>query len=135
MRGKETGQAVSSHRTANALCSEDEIVRLVHAFYARVREDALLGPVFEAHVADWPAHLAVLVDFWSAMLRGTRRFRGAPVTRHRALPPLSAQMHARWLQLFAQTTAESGNPALQAEADDVARRMAATLQARAADAL
>jgi len=126
---------VTSPRVATELCSEDEIVRLVHAFYARVRADALLGPVFETHVADWPAHLAVLVDFWSAMLRGTRRFRGAPVTRHRALPPLSPAMYARWLALFAQTTAESGNPALQAEADDAARRMARTLQARSADPL
>ncbi|MEQ4573888.1 MAG: group III truncated hemoglobin, partial [Gammaproteobacteria bacterium] len=52
-------------------CSEDEVVRLVHAFYARVRRDPELGPIFERHVADWDAHLRHLVDFWSAMLRGT----------------------------------------------------------------
>ena len=112
------------------LCSEDEVARLVHAFYARVRGDARLGPVFEAHVDDWPAHLAQLVDFWSAMLRGTRRFHGAPVQRHNALPGLDAGMFERWLALFRQTTAELGNPAMQALADDMAERVAATLQAR-----
>ena len=112
------------------LCGEDEVTRLVHAFYARVRADALLGPVFAAHVDDWPAHLAQLVDFWSAMLRGTRRFRGAPVQRHNALPGLDAAMFERWLALFRRTTAELGNPAMQALADEMAERVAATLQAR-----
>lgn len=112
------------------LCSEDEVARLVHAFYARVRADALLGPVFAAHVHDWPAHLAQLVDFWSAMLRGTRRFHGTPVQRHNALPGLDAAMFERWLALFRLTTAETGNPAMRALADDMAARVAVTLRAR-----
>ena len=31
--------------------------RLVHAFYARVREDAELGPIFNRAIADCPEHL------------------------------------------------------------------------------
>ncbi len=112
------------------LCSEEEVTRLVHAFYARVRADPRLGPVFEAHVDDWPAHLATLVDFWSAMLRGTRRFSGAPVQRHNALPGLDAAMFERWLTLFAATTAELGNPPMQQLADEMATRVAGTLLAR-----
>ena len=42
------------------LCTEQEVTRLVHDFYARVREEERLGPVFEAHVRDWPEHLAQL---------------------------------------------------------------------------
>lgn len=112
------------------LCTEEQVTRMVHAFYARVRADPLLGPVFATHVDDWPAHLAQLVDFWSAMLRGTRRFSGAPVQRHNALPGLDAAMFERWLALFAATTAELGNPAMQHLADEMARRVAANLQAR-----
>lgn len=112
------------------LCSEAEVTRLVHTFYARVREDALLGPVFAAHVDDWPAHLATLVDFWSALLRGTRRFSGAPVQRHNALQGLDEAMFARWLALFHQTTAELGNPGMQRVADESAIRIASTLLAR-----
>lgn len=112
------------------LCSEEEIVQLVHAFYARVRADNILGPVFDRHVHDWPAHLSQLVDFWSAMLRGTRRFSGAPVQRHMALGTLDRAMFERWLALFARTTAESGNDAMQQVANGMAERVAVALQAR-----
>jgi hemoglobin len=37
--------------------------RLVDAFYARVRADPLIGPVFNDAVQDWPHHLALLGDF------------------------------------------------------------------------
>ncbi|WP_411833198.1 group III truncated hemoglobin [Pseudoxanthomonas mexicana] len=111
-------------RPGPELCSEEEVVRLVHDFYARVRLDARLGPIFEARVHDWPEHLDQLVAFWSALLRGTRRFRGAPMPKHMAIPGLSAELFLRWLELFAQTTAESGNPALRAEADEAAWRIA-----------
>ena len=112
------------------LCSEEEVILLVHRFYARVRADALLAPVFARHVDDWPAHLSQLVDFWSAMLRGTRRFSGAPVQRHNALPGLDAAMFERWLVLFRQTAAELGNPDMQQLAVDMAERVAVTLRAR-----
>ncbi|RZA33599.1 MAG: group III truncated hemoglobin [Lysobacteraceae bacterium] len=112
------------------LCSEEEITLLVHRFYAQVRLDPVLGPVFERHVTDWPAHLATLVDFWSALLRGTRRFQGAPMSRHLALPGLSQALFAQWLRLFHQVTATLGNPALQAQADDMAERIAETFWQR-----
>ena len=70
------------------LCSEEEIDRLVRRFYGRVRTDELLGPVFEAHVDDWEAHMRHLVDFWSALLRGTRRFQGAPMQKHMVIDEL-----------------------------------------------
>lgn len=106
------------------LCTEAEVTVLVHDFYARVRQDPQLGPIFDAHVKDWPAHLAQLVDFWSAMLRGTRRFQGSPMASHMVLPGLTAELFERWLLLFRQTTAESPNPRLTAEANDMATRVA-----------
>lgn len=117
-------------RPGSGLCSEQEVERLVHAFYDAVRADPVLGPVFEAHVQDWPGHLAHLVDFWSAMLRGTRRFSGAPVQRHNALPGLDEAMFARWLMLFRRTTAGLGNAPMQRLADASAERVAQNLLAR-----
>ena len=38
--------------------SEAMIRKLVEAFYAKVRTDAVLGPVFEAKIHDWNEHLA-----------------------------------------------------------------------------
>jgi len=100
-----------------ACCSEDEVVALVHRFYAKVRVDPLLGPIFNRHVHDWDAHLAHLVNFWSAMLRGTRRFNGNPMPKHMALAGLNPQLFQRWLALFGETTEQLGNPALKREAD------------------
>jgi hemoglobin len=54
--------------------SEPMIETLVHAFYARVRQDAVLGPIFDGAIGDgWDAHLAKLCDFWSSVLLGTAR--------------------------------------------------------------
>ena len=109
------------------LCTEEEVTRLVHGFYASVRKDAVLGPVFEQHVRDWDHHLPTMVDFWSGALRGTARFRGAPMPRHAALPGLDAQLFQRWLALFRQTTATLGNEAMAERANDLAERIAESL--------
>lgn len=109
------------------LCTEEEITTLVHRFYGRVRQDALLGPIFEAHVSDWPAHLAKLVDFWSGMLRGSGRFHGSPMRAHAALPDLEPTLFMQWLDLFHATTAELENEALRLRADEFAKKIAAAL--------
>ncbi|QLF93224.1 group III truncated hemoglobin [Pseudomonas sp. ABC1] len=110
-----------------ALCTEAEIRALVEAFYARVRADEVLGPIFDGHVGDWPAHLDQLCDFWSALLLGTKRFGGAPMPKHMALHGLSEALFQRWLGLFQLTTAELSNTALRTEADALAQRIAANL--------
>ncbi|HEX7991129.1 MAG TPA: group III truncated hemoglobin [Stenotrophomonas sp.] len=117
-------------RAGPDVCSEEEVEQLVRRFYARVREDAVLGPIFEARVHDWEVHLQQLVDFWSALLRGTSRFSGAPMPKHLAIPGLEWPMFERWLALFAQTTAELGNPAMQALADEAAGRVAGSIWRR-----
>ncbi len=109
---------------ATELCTEEEVTRLVHHFYAKVRKDDLLGPIFNHHVADWDQHLAKLVDFWSAILRGTMRFSGAPMPAHIALPGLNAGLFQRWLALFHQTTQALGNEAMRDRADAMSRRIA-----------
>lgn len=109
------------------LCTEEEVHQLVHGFYAQVRQDSVLGPIFDTHIQDWDPHLAKMVDFWSGALRGTARFRGAPMPKHVALPGLSAELFQRWLTLFGQTTAALGNPAMQERANELAHRVAESL--------
>ena len=113
--------------SAFAICSEDEVVFLVHNFYASVRKDDLLGPVFEAHVDDWDEHLAKLVDFWSSALRGSARYRGSPMVAHAALPGLNPGLFHRWLELFRKTTARLDNAPMRARADELAARIAESL--------
>lgn len=112
------------------VCSEEEIELLVRRFYAQVREDPVLGPVFAARVDDWESHLLLLMDFWSTMLRGTSRFSGAPMPKHLAIPGLQWPMFQRWLQLFEQTTAELGNPQMKQLADAAAHRVATAIWRR-----
>ena len=53
--------------------------RLVRAFYGRVRQDEMLGPIFAAHIHDWKPHLRQMVDFWSSVALMTGRYHGRPM--------------------------------------------------------
>ncbi|MEO8279207.1 MAG: group III truncated hemoglobin [Ideonella sp.] len=109
------------------LCTEEEIACLVHAFYARVRKDEMLGPIFDLHIDDWDRHLAKLVDFWSSILRRTGRFSGAPMPKHAVLPGLTAELFRRWLALFRETAATQSNQAMGVQACTAAERIAQSL--------
>ena len=52
---------------------EADLERVIPAFYARVRQDPLIGPVFDAAIDDWDHHLGKLVAFWSSVMRSTGR--------------------------------------------------------------
>ena len=87
--------------------SEAMIQRLVHAFYDRVRHDAVLGPVFEAAIGGaWAAHLSKLCDFWSSVLLMTGRFKGSPMAVHVRTPGIKIEHFDRWLELFEATASE-----------------------------
>ena len=109
------------------LCTEAEIIGMVHAFYADVRRDAVLGPLFDEHVDDWDHHLAKLVDFWSSVLRGTGHFSGAPMPKHAALPGLTPELFQRWLALFRETTASLTNRPMGERAYALSQRVARSL--------
>lgn len=113
--------------SATALCTEDEITRLVHDFYGRVREDEALGPIFDAHISNWDRHLGVMVDFWSALLLHTGRFAGAPMPKHAVLPGLTAELFQQWIALFRETTAAQPNQAMARQALSFAERIAQSL--------
>lgn len=107
---------------------EQGLNRLVPLFYARVREDAELGPVFNDAVADWPEHLEKLVDFWSSVMLTSGRYKGNPVLAHAKhrdrIPP---ELFDRWLALWAEVTNEVMSPdaaaALQAKAARIAESL------------
>jgi hemoglobin len=109
------------------LCTEQEILSLVHTFYERVTQDPLIGPMFADHVADWPSHMDKMVDFWSSTLRGTARFRGSPMATHSRMEGITKEHFHRWLALFQQTTQELDNAALRERANDLSLRIAQSL--------
>lgn len=75
-------------------------------FYARAALDPLLGPVFAAHVRDWPAHLEHVTAFWVTLLGGLEpgdapAWRGNLNTVHAGLG-IRGEHLARWLLLFGE---------------------------------
>jgi hemoglobin len=102
---------------------EAMIQHLVHGFYARVREDELLGPIFGGAVRDWDHHLAKMCDFWSSVALMTGRYHGQPMPAHLKLP-IGAEHFDRWLALFEGTAAELCPPAAAAHFIERARRIA-----------
>ncbi|MFG1346551.1 group III truncated hemoglobin [Xanthobacter autotrophicus DSM 431] len=106
---------------------EEAIHRLVHRFYDRVREDAVLGPIFGGRIAEgaWPVHLAKMCDFWSSVLLKSGRYDGRPLPPHLALGTDAGDpQFARWLALFRPTAVEVLPPAAAQAAIAHAERMA-----------
>ena len=90
--------------------NESLIRAVVETFYGRVRRDPMLGPIFEAAVADWPEHLRKLTDFWSSLTLMSGRYKGNPFEAHLPLPRLGDEHFATWLRLFDQTLLELCTP-------------------------
>lgn len=80
--------------------SPDQIARVVATFYACVREHPGLGPVFAAHITDWPTHEAKIARFWRNAILHERVYDGNPLAAHRAAGNVRLGMFAVWLGLF-----------------------------------
>ncbi len=63
-------------------CTEEEVVSLVHSFYARIRQDEVLGPIFNGLITDW-------TSIWPSWWISGRPFCGA---RHVFQGPLCPSM-------------------------------------------
>ncbi|MDH2328828.1 group III truncated hemoglobin [Cereibacter sp. SYSU M97828] len=83
-----------------------QIDLVVAQFYARVRKDALLGPVFMAHVDDWPAHESRIAAFWRNAILHDRAYDGSPMMAHRRAGDVTPDHFPRWLALFDATLVE-----------------------------
>ena len=106
---------------------EPMIARLVDAFYARVRVDPLLGPVFDARIADWGPHMEQMRLFWSSVALMSGVYHGRPMPKHLPLP-VDATHFDRWLELFERTAREVCPPAAADHFIERARRIAESLE-------
>lgn len=77
-----------------------EIDTVVADFYAAVRHHPGLGPVFAAHVTDWPGHEAKIARFWRNAILFERSYDGNPFAVHRQAGNLRPEMFEVWLGLF-----------------------------------
>jgi hemoglobin len=79
------------------------IAALVDTFYDRVRGHDDLGPIFDARIHDWPAHLAQMNRFWQSILLSAGSFTGNPMMKHLAIPDIGESHFQTWLLLFYRT--------------------------------
>ncbi len=125
--GEERRARIVERVRAETGIDEAMIERLVRAFYTRVRADALLGPVFEARIADWEPHLTRMFAFWSSVALHSGAYHGDPMARHARLP-VDAIHFDRWLALFAETARLTCPPAAATLFVERATRIARSLE-------
>lgn len=105
------------------------LAALVAHFYARVRQDAQLGPLFNAAIADWPEHLHKLAAFWSSVMLTSGRYKGQPLPAHlRHQAQITPDMFARWLALWEDSAAQCLPPHHAAAVIAKAHRIASSLR-------
>ncbi len=88
-----------------AIQNIDDIKVFVDEFYLKVRQDDLLGPIFESRIQDWPQHLRKMYNFWNAVLFQARDYNGNPFAHHVTLP-VDLEHFERWIELFYETLDE-----------------------------
>ncbi|UGY15889.1 group III truncated hemoglobin [Bradyrhizobium septentrionale] len=127
MTGAERREQITAQIVERTGITEAMIERLVHGFYAKVRRDPMLAPVFDARIRDWGPHLEQMCAFWSSVALMTGRYHGTPMVKHMKLP-IDAAHFDRWLQLFEATAAELCPSVAAEHFIDRARRIAASLE-------
>ena len=87
-----------------------DIEALLPHFYASVRRNDRLGPIFHKHVgednADWAPHLAKIGDFWANLFLKERAYQGNPMQVHLCIPEIRPEDFAIWLGLFDQAAGD-----------------------------
>jgi hemoglobin len=110
--------------------TEDFVERLLDAFYAKVRRDPELAPVFEGIIRDrWPEHMLRIKSFWLTALRISSGYHGPDfMPAHLRHASIQATQLTRWLALFEETVQEMAPADEQARLMRIAHAMAENLQ-------
>jgi hemoglobin len=106
----------------------NDIKVLVDNFYTKIRDEKLLGPIFNGVIGDnWPAHLTKMYGFWQTLLLDTPAYSGSPFLKHAKLP-IAKEHFDRWMELFNETVDEHFSGAKADEAKWRAARMSEMFQ-------
>jgi hemoglobin len=82
------------------MLSAEQIDAVVGKFYAAVRQDADLGPVFANHITKWPEHEAKIASFWRNAILRERSYSGNPMQKHQVAGDVKPEHFPIWLGLF-----------------------------------
>ena len=107
---------------------EEPLRILVETFYAKVRQDPLIGPVFNTAIDDWPEHLDKLQAFWSSVMLTSGRYKGRPLPEHvKHAGSIRRESFERWLALWREATEEVLPPSAAEAMQEKAARIAESL--------
>lgn len=86
----------------------DDVVKMLDVFYASVRLDDELGPLFASEISDWPAYTNLMTGFWcEALLKGPKHPIPSPPG---LLYGMTRGSLARWHLLFVKATSATLSP-------------------------
>ncbi len=108
------------------------ISRLIKWFYARVRFEPELEPIFNAHVEKWSEHLEMLIDYWCGAAGGPSNYQGA-LGKHARIG-IRREHFDVWLRVWGENCRDLLQPREAAEMIALASRIAEDLQDRIARA-
>ena len=112
----------------NLSITENSLRLLIGEFYARVRADDMIGPVFNNAVVDWPGHLGKLQAFWSSVMLTSGRYKGQPLAAHiKHAGQINRQSFDRWLMIWGATTADLMDELSAAALQEKAAKIAESL--------
>lgn len=84
-----------------------DIINLVNTFYTRVKENNIIGPIFNEIInVDWDHHLPKMYDFWESILFGKATYKGNPMLTHFDINKKAAlknEQFEAWKTLFIKT--------------------------------
>ncbi len=107
-----------------------DIQLFVDEFYARVKADDVIGPVFLKVIpGDWQPHLNKMYAFWNAALFGAAGYKGNPFSKHAPLG-IEQEHFERWLKLFHETIDKHFEGPMAEEVQKKAEIMAITFLSR-----
>lgn len=106
----------------------------VEDFYARVRGDQILGPIFEERLAGtWDHHFDILTDFWMTVIGGIPLYKGNPFGTHmqvvhEGVNRMKPEHFEIWISYFDASCAAMLPDDIATIAKEKARRIADSLR-------
>lgn len=114
------------------LTTREDVSKLVHRFYRKVRKNEEIGHFFNEIIKDWDEHLEKLTDFWETNLFFKRNYKGNPKVAHQRVDQhfngsIEQKHFGVWLNLWFETLDENFEGELATRAKNNARNMASHL--------
>ena len=110
--------------------SLDDIKLMVNTFYQRIKQDVVLGPIFEEKIQDrWFVHLEKMYRFWQTILLEEHTYNGAPFPPH-ARMPIDESHFIIWVKIFTTTVDHLFKGAIAEEAKKRGTLMAALFNSK-----